>query len=80
MAEFFRRVDAAEENFKTLTQKEGAKSDRGKIYILNGAPDKITNEVKDKSSLEIWHYDKLKTNYFFEIVSVGNYKLVKILE
>jgi GWxTD domain-containing protein len=80
MAEFFNRVDYAEINFRTLTQKEGAKSDRGKIYILNGKPDEITTTIKDKKTNEVWSYKKLNKKYIFEIVSVGNYKLVKIEE
>ena len=80
MAEFFSRVDYAELNFRTLIQKEGAKSDRGKIYILNGKPDIITTSIKDKKTNEVWHYSQLDKKYIFEVVSVGVYKLVKIEE
>ncbi|MCL2039957.1 MAG: GWxTD domain-containing protein [Bacteroidetes bacterium] len=80
MVEFFDRVDYAEINFRTLTQKEGAKSDRGKVYILNGNPNEITTTIKDKKTNEIWYYNKLNKKYIFEIVSVGNYQLVNIEE
>ena len=80
MIEFFDRVDYAEVNFRTLTQKDGAKSDRGKVYILNGSPNEITTNIKNKKTNEIWYYKKLNKKYIFEIVSVGNYKLVNIEE
>ena len=78
MAEFFNRVDYAEINFRTITQRNGAKSDKGKIYILNGKPDEIYTNTKDKKTTEIWFYKKLNKKYIFEVVSVGNYKLVEI--
>ena len=78
MTEYFRRVDYALFNYQTITQKEGAKTDRGKIYILNGKPDKIENDMNDKRSREIWTYSRLKKIYIFDLFSVGFYKLVKI--
>ncbi|MGI6370218.1 MAG: GWxTD domain-containing protein [Ignavibacteria bacterium] len=80
MATYFNRVDYAFFNYRTLVEKDGAKTDRGKIYILNGAPDKIENDMTDKSHSEIWYYYNLKQKYTFNIISVGNYKLKKIEE
>lgn len=78
MATYFNRVDYAFFNYRTLVEKDGAKTDRGKIYILNGAPDKIENDMTDKSHSEIWYYYNLRQKYTFNIISVGNYKLKKI--
>lgn len=78
MAEYFKRVDYAYFNFQTAIQKDGAKSDRGKIYILHGAASKIENTLIDGKLTEIWKYDKLNKKFFFEAVSSGVYRLVKI--
>jgi GWxTD domain-containing protein len=80
MTEYFRRVDYANSNFQTLTQKDGAKTDRGKVYILNGKPDRIENEMIDRRSREIWTYSKLNQRYIFDLISVGVFRLVKIEE
>lgn len=78
MAEYFKRVDYAYFNFQGIGQRDGAKTDRGKIYILNGKPTKIEqNLVKDKL-IESWYYENLGTEYVFESISGGNYKLKKI--
>jgi GWxTD domain-containing protein len=78
MTEYFRRVDYAFFNYQTIIQREGSKTDRGKVYILNGKPDKIENDMNDKRSREIWTYVELEKRYIFDLISVGFYKLVKI--
>ena len=78
MSEYFCRVDYAHFNYQTLTEKDGARSDRGKIYILNGPAVSITQGTINDHAKETWSYPRLKKEYIFEVVSTGNYKLVKI--
>ncbi len=78
MDTYFQRVDYALFNYKTLVAKDGAKTDRGKIYILNGKPAKVINEMKGDKNIEVWFYPQLKQKYIFNIISVGNYKLTNI--
>ncbi len=67
MAEFFSRADYAFFNFKTIYEKDGAQTDRGKIHILNGAPDEKKSIIdKSSKSSEIWIYRNLKKKYIFE--------------
>jgi GWxTD domain-containing protein len=67
MAEYFNRADYAFFNFKTIYEKDGAKTDRGKIYILYGAPDDVKNTMNEKGEAqEIWIYHKLKKQFTFE--------------
>jgi GWxTD domain-containing protein len=80
MSEYFRRVDFAAVNFETITQREGAKSDRGKVHILNGFPDRIENIMHERRSREIWFYEQLQKKYIFDLVSVGVFRLVAIEE
>ena len=66
MTEYFRRVDYAFFNFKTIFEKDGAKSDRGKIYILYGAPDKVDTSMDTSGkTTEVWTYNKLKKKFYF---------------
>jgi GWxTD domain-containing protein len=78
MATYFERVDHAFFNFQTLSQKDGAKTERGKIYILHGQPDDIRKEHKEKMTKEIWTYKNLNKEFIFEMVSTGKYKLREI--
>lgn len=78
MAEFFTRVDYAFFNFQTFETKDGAKTDRGKIYILKGKPVSIERNLKDGKTIEIWTYDNLKEKYHFETNNTGLYILKEI--
>lgn len=58
MAEFYRRADFATNEFRSVSQPDGALTDRGKIYIIYGPPDKIDRTfAKDGRAIEIWRYN-----------------------
>jgi GWxTD domain-containing protein len=57
MAEYYRRVDYAFFNFRTISQKDGAFTDRGKIYMLYGAPTAVDRQMQPNSyPREVWRY------------------------
>ncbi|MBD3383482.1 GWxTD domain-containing protein [candidate division KSB1 bacterium] len=80
--EFFRRVDFANRNFTELvTGREGWKTDRGRVYIKNGAPTEVEKHVTEinQPHAEIWYYAKLNQRYIFtDRNGTGQYRLVKI--
>lgn len=78
MTEYFRRVDYAFVNFRTLREENGVLTDRGRIYILDGKPSDIERVLRtDGPPREIWTYSTLKRQYIFEDPSrQGNYKLI----
>lgn len=78
MTEFFRRADFAFFNFQTVEFKDGAKSERGKIYLLYGKPTKIESSQKEGKSQEVWTYNNLKKLFYFETNSAGQYILKEI--
>lgn len=78
MYQYFSRVDYAFFNFQTISQSDGAKTDKGKIYILYGKPDLMENGFNDNRNEEIWTYNKFKKKYYFSTVSTGLLKLSKI--
>lgn len=78
MAEYFTRVDYAFFNYQTISEKDGAKTDRGKVYILKDSPTSIKRRLEDDKTIEEWYYNNLKQVYVFETNSAGKYKLKKI--
>lgn len=80
MTEYFRRVDYAFFNYQTLKEKDGAKTERGKIFILFGKPDKVEKVLNLGKQFEVWTYNKLGKIFHFELVSNGLYILSKIDE
>lgn len=80
MAEFYRRVDYAYKNFSTFNEKNGANTDKGKIYILYGAPDKIDQKFKNGKLYETWVYSTLIKEFTFETIESGVFKIVDIKE
>jgi hypothetical protein len=78
MAEYYQRCDYALENFGTLRQANGIKTDRGKIYILYGPPAKTERLLTPGTPpKEIWYYDNLGMKFIFVDESrAGNYKLL----
>ncbi len=80
MVEFYSRADYAYYQFSTFAERNGALTDKGKVYILNGPPDKIEEVFKMKKLNEIWTYSNLIKEYTFESVESGVFKLTNIKE
>jgi GWxTD domain-containing protein len=79
MAEYYRRVDESIKRFSTTNEKDGYRTDRGRIYILFSAPS-ITNRVlkPNTTPTEIWTYEKLKKRFTFRDSNKNsNFILVK---
>jgi GWxTD domain-containing protein len=77
MFEFYSRADIAIKSFATLSLKNGAKSDRGKIYIKYGSPDDIVRTFSDNNEvIEIWKYNKSNKEFtFVDKSGLGNFNL-----
>ncbi|MGQ9644350.1 MAG: GWxTD domain-containing protein, partial [Ignavibacterium sp.] len=66
MEVFYERGDYAESNFRNLSGASGAKTDRGRIYISNGNPDRIDRGVNfDGKITETWYYENPKRIFIF---------------
>ncbi|MBD23592.1 MAG: hypothetical protein CMG46_01095 [Candidatus Marinimicrobia bacterium] len=66
--EFYKRVIYANKNFNYLST-QGWDTDKGRIYIINGKPEKISYDFSDQTEFEIWEYEN--RNYIF--VNNGGY-------
>jgi len=80
LQQYYVRVDYAFFNFKTISEDDGAETDRGKIYILKAAPNEIEEDFIDDKTLIIWRYSNQKKEYVFELIGAGDYRLVEVKE
>jgi GWxTD domain-containing protein len=76
MAEFYRRVDHARTAFTTLQEPDGLRSDRGRIYVLNGQPSRVDRALSPRGYTETWTYDLTGRSFtFIDERRNGNYRL-----
>ncbi len=83
---FFKRVRYAKKNFAE-GGREGWQTDRGRVFIKNGPPDRIdvrtgvVGSLSPDAKLEIWYYDGTNTHYVFEdFGGSGQYTLVDVVQ
>ncbi len=77
MDEYYARVDFALQNYASLTKRNGADSDRGKIFIRYGKPDKVERATnKNGKVVETWVYKKNDMKFVFvDKQGTGNFSL-----
>ncbi len=80
MAEYFRRIEYAIVYYRDPQNSNGSLTDRGKIYALFGAPDKIETKPESDKTIETWEYSKLKKIIVFEVTSAGFYTITKVIQ
>lgn len=81
MTEYYRRVDHARQQFTTLKQRDGTRTDRGKIYILYGPPSASERSLDPASGFtETWTYNHLHKKFIFrDETRDGSYVLVSTI-
>ncbi len=77
---FEQRQETADQKYG-IFEREGWKTDRGRIYVLYGKPDEIEYHTHDLETrpYEIWKYDSLEGGVTFVFVdrnNFGDYRLV----
>jgi GWxTD domain-containing protein len=68
MAEYFRRVQFANQNYSTYNEANGWLKDMGRIYIKFGPPDDINRQnVNDPNyrSVIVWNYYRARKSFIF---------------
>jgi GWxTD domain-containing protein len=78
MEEFYSRIDYAAMEFRGISKKNGLSTDRGKIYIKHGKPDKIERSSDSHGYVvETWIYNKLNQKFLFvDKQGTGNFILI----
>lgn len=76
--EYYRRVDHAVRTFGTLRLPDGFRSDRGRIYILYGAPARTERALDPSAGFqETWVYEHPGRKFVFvDQTKSGNYLLM----
>jgi len=79
MFEYYSRVDFAIREFKGISKGNGAKSDRGMVYIRFGKPDKIDRSSNPQGQvMEIWIYSNPGRKFsFIDKKGTGNFTLTE---
>ncbi len=78
-AEFYKRVDFANTHLAGGF-RHGWQSDRGRIYILYGAPDQVETHDQGFTTppYQVWYYYNLKLEFvFLDEFGTGNYRLIQ---
>ncbi|MCB9501270.1 MAG: GWxTD domain-containing protein [Deferribacteres bacterium] len=78
LEEFFQRVEEANQRFRYAVI-DGWRTDRGRIYLLNGHPDVVRQQFSQnrQSVYEIWEYRELGVTYYFrDDYGTGDYRLL----
>ena len=78
MQEFYSRIDYAELNFRALSNTNGARSDRGKIYVQFGKPENVDRFTDENGRMmEQWKYvNPSNTFVFIDKKGTGNFTLL----
>jgi len=84
--QFFKRVRYAKRHFSEQG-REGWRTDRGRVYIQNGPPDRIERiegvrgSISPTATTEVWYYYGTNTRYVFEdFGGTGQFVLVDVLQ
>jgi len=78
---YFERVDYAQSKFAGLSNKEGWRTDRGRVYIVYGKPSEIErypNESETKPH-EVWHYESLEGGVEFVFADLSGYSDYRLI-
>ena len=78
--EYMKRVKYAN-RYLASVNREGWKTDRGRVYILYGRPTNVDHYpyTANRKPYEIWHYDELQGGVIFVFADLNNLKDYRLL-
>ena len=79
MFEYYSRIDYANKEFRGIGNNNGAKTDRGMIYIKFGKPEKIERISNPQGQIvEVWTYVNPERKFsFIDKKGTGNFTLIE---
>lgn len=78
--DYLKRIELSNQRYNSM-QKQGWKTDRGRVYIIYGEPSEIErypNQIESRP-YEIWHYNDIEGGIFFifaDLTGFSEYTLV----
>lgn len=78
--EYMQRVEHARERFRTFN-KDGVKTDRGRVYLIYGEPDDIEyhHSTLETKPYEIWYYNSIEGGVHFVFGDLSGYNDYQLL-
>lgn len=78
---YFDRVDYSQSKFSGLSNKEGWRTDRGRVYIVYGKPSEIERypNESEKKPYEIWRYENIEGGVVFIFADLSGYSDYKLI-
>ncbi|MFH0733567.1 MAG: GWxTD domain-containing protein [bacterium] len=78
--EYFKRVNYASTHF-TEFQKNGALTDRGRVYLTYGEPDEIENKPNevDSKPYQLWYYNSIEGGVEFVFADLSGYSQFELI-
>jgi len=78
--QYFGRVQIANRRF-SLQQKEGWKTDQGRVWILYGQPDEVEtySQQMETPAYEIWHYYRIQGGVEFVFVGLSGGRELRLV-
>lgn len=79
--EYLARIKEATNKYSNISQKEGWKTDRGRVYAIWGAPTEIERYPYDSETVpyEIWHYEQIEGGVVFVFADYSGFSSYKLL-
>ena len=79
--EYNKRIVYSRENFSDLSQKEGWKTDRGRVYVLYGSPSEIERYPYGSETIpyEIWRYENIEGGAIFVFADYSGFNNYQLL-
>jgi GWxTD domain-containing protein len=77
--EYYRRVDRAVREYSTIQEPNGARTDRGRVFIIYGSPTETDRTLTPGlPPQEVWIYTHLSLKFrFVDQSRQGNYRLIE---
>ncbi len=78
--DYYKRVEYANSHF-TEFQKNGALTDRGRVYLTYGEPDEIENKPNevDTKPYQIWYYNSIEGGVEFVFADLSGYSQFEMI-
>lgn len=78
---YFERVERANIQYSTVTDKSGWKTDRGRVYIMYGEPSEIERypSMLDTKPYEMWRYDEVEGGVIFVFADISGFDSYRLI-
>jgi GWxTD domain-containing protein len=79
--EYAERINYTRKKFSDLSQKEGWKTDRGRVFVIYGSPSEIERNpfTSETVPYEIWYYNEIEGGVIFVFADYSGFSSYKLV-